>query len=41
MPVEDLDLGTAIDALSNFRFTHLRHGRTRANDPAPDPTPAQ
>ncbi|MBU1243783.1 hypothetical protein KKD52_15455 [Myxococcota bacterium] len=27
--------------LANFRFTHLRHGRTRANDPAVDPTPAQ
>ena len=27
--------------LSNFRFTHLRHGRSRANDPAVDPAPVQ
>ena len=27
--------------LSNFRFTHLRHGRTRVSDPAVDPAPLQ
>ena len=27
--------------LSNFRFTHLRHGRTRVSDPAVDPAPVQ